>query len=545
LEFAVHRALWLLLGLRLRGWLRRLRRALSTVRGALLAAFGFLLFVAWLLPSLLVPSPEPTHLEEVRRFGPLALVAFCLLNLIFSTGERAISFTPAEVNLLFPAPFSRRHLLLYKIAGTLGVSLLTALFLTLFGRQHTASFLSGLVGLTLTIFFLQLFSMTLALVGSAVGAQAYNRRRKLVLALVVAVLGVAVFQAGLSLRGRPFLEILEELEQTPVVQIVLAPVGWLIQAATAERLWPDLVQWAALGLLLDLCLLGVVLALDAHYLETAAAASEKLYARLQKLRRGTPTVGLPPSGTVRVGLPSLPGWGGIGPLLWRQLTTTLRSPWSVVLLVIVFGLITTPVFLDVNLPGDRGSPGVAVSMLVGMALFVPPLLPFDFRGDLDRMDLLKTLPVAPWRLVVGQLLTPVLLLTVVQLLVLAAVQILGGQLDPVLAATAFFLVPGNLLLFEVENLAFLLFPYRLTGAGPADFQMVGRQMLLWLGKIVLLLVVVGVAGLAGLLAFLVTGQSWLAFTLVAWAVGMGAVAGMLPLLVLAFRQFDVARDLPP
>jgi hypothetical protein len=331
-----------------------------------------------------------------------------------------------------------------------------------------------------------------------------------------------------------------------VVRVVLAPIGWLIEAATAEQVWPDLVQWAGLGLLLDLCLVGIVLALDAHYLETAAAASEKVYERFQRMRRGTPTVGLPPSGNVRVGLPALPNWGGIGPLLWRQMTTAWRSLWSLVLLLIVFAAIMVPLVLEMNRHGKSGVPAeVAIAMLLGVALFVPPLLPFDFRGDIDRMDLLKTLPLPAWRLVVGQLLTPVLLLTLVQVLVLTTVQILAGQMVPVLTATGFFLVPLNLLLFAVENLAFLVFPYRMTGASPADFQMLGRQMLLWLGKLVILGMVALLTFLPGLAVYFLAGQSWLAGSLVAWTLAMAAIAGLIPLLVLAFHNFDVARDVPP
>jgi ABC-2 type transport system permease protein len=541
------RALWLLLRLRLLGWLRRLRRALGTVRGILLCVFGLLMCGIWLLPAILfTPPPGPGHLAEVRRLGPLAVMAFCVLNVIFSSGERAISFSPAEVNLLFPAPFSRRQLLLYKMAGMLGGTLLSAVFLTLVTRQHTASFLAGLVGLSLTLAFLQLFSMVLALLGSAVGARAYNRRRRVVLVVLVTVLLAAAVQAGVHFQGRSLGDVLTEVEQTPVVQALLTPVGWLIRAGTAERIWPDLVQWAALGLVLDLCLVALVLALDANYLETAAAASEKLYARLQRLRRGGPALGTPASGTARLGLPSLPRWGGVGPLLWRQLTTALRSLWSLLLVLVLFAVITAPILLNLTRHGPDPEPAATlVGLLVGISLFVPPLLPFDFRGDLDRMDLLKTLPLPAWRLVVGELLAPALLTSLAQLLFLAGAQILLGRVQPALLGAMIFLAPINLLLFGVENLFFLWFPTRLVGAGPGDFQLFGRQMLLWLGKLLVLGVAVGLAFVTGLLVFLLAGHSWLAAGLAAWLVMAGITTGLLPLVVLAFQHFDVAQDTPP
>ena len=54
------RALWLLLGLRLRGWLRRLRKALSTVRGILVALFGLGMFTLWLVPLIML-APAGTN----------------------------------------------------------------------------------------------------------------------------------------------------------------------------------------------------------------------------------------------------------------------------------------------------------------------------------------------------------------------------------------------------------------------------------------------------------------------------------------------------
>jgi hypothetical protein len=542
----VDRALWLLLGLRLRGWLRRLRRGLGSVRGILLCLFGLFLVASWLLPVALVAPHQPEHLQQTRRLGPLLLIAFCVLNVLFSPGERAITFTPAEVNLLFAAPLTRRQLLVYKIAGALGGALFSALFLTLLLRQHTASYLAGFVGLSLTLLFWQLFSMALSLVASVVGARAFNRRRKIVLAGLAAVLAVAVVQAGAEARQEGWLEFLASLEETPAVRVLLAPVGWLVQANTAERVWPDLVQWAGLGLGLDLALLGLVLLLDAHYLEASAAASEKLYARLQRVRRGGPAAAAAPSGKVRLSFPGLPSWGGVGPLLWRQLSTALRSLWSLVFVLALFALILAPVLLDTGRHAPQGAAlPVAAILIVGMSPFVPPFLPFDFRGDVDRMDVLKTLPVPAWRLVLGQLLAPVLLVTAVQLVLLAGAQAVVGSLDPLLAATAAYLLPFNLLLFGVENLFFLWFPTRLTGAmAPGDFQMFGRQMLLWMAKMLVLGLVLGPAFLAGLVAYFLAGQSLVAAGLVGWLLVLAGAAGLLPFLVLAFKQFDVARDVP-
>ena len=135
-----------------------------------------------------------------------------------------------------------------------------------------------------------------------------------------------------------------------------------------------------------------------------------------------------------------------------------------------------------------------VGLLVIMTMVVPTLLPFDFRGDVDRMDLLKVLPVPAWRLVVGQLLTPVVVVTLLQCLVVTLVLLFlsPGKLWWLLVGCAFF-VPLNFLIFAIENLLFLWFPSRLVANTPGDFQVLGRQVLLWLAKLFSLLVVLGLA----------------------------------------------------
>src|SRR4051794_14042872 len=102
----VDSALWLLLRLRLWGWLRRLGRTLGTVKGALLTALGLLLLVPQLLALFVLPRPavDPEHLAAVRRFGTLGLLAYCVLTLLLSSAEQALYFAPAEVGFLFPGP---------------------------------------------------------------------------------------------------------------------------------------------------------------------------------------------------------------------------------------------------------------------------------------------------------------------------------------------------------------------------------------------------------------------------------------------------------
>jgi ABC-2 type transport system permease protein len=541
----VNNALWLLIGLQMGGWLRYLGRSLRTVKGVLLALVGVAVFLPWLLSPLLIGARSEVPPEQVRLFGPAVLVLYCFLNVLASSGERTIYFTPAEVAFLFPGPFSRREVLGYKIASSLLIGLPMALLMSIFLHIYARWFPAAFVGLLLIYVFMQLFSMALSLVATSVGARLYTRGRKVVLGVLVLFGLGALAQAGVFAPGTEPRELFAEVAQTPVWQTATLPLRWFFDAFLAERLWPDLAVSALLALVVDMALLGVVLLLDTQYLETAAAASARVYARIQRMRRAGLAGDAPSAGgIVRLSLPDFPWWGGIGPTLWRQLTTAMRGLGRLAVVLGILGVILAPVLRSA--PGEEGQavPTAVVSMLVWLTVFLTALVPFDFRGDLDRMAFLKTLPLPAWRLAVGQLLTPVLFFTLMQWLILVAALYLTSVSAFWVGVLAVYLPPVNFLLFALENLLFLLFPTRLSAATPGDFQSLGRNVLFWLAKLAGMFLVTVVAVVVGAVVYLVTDGNLPAACAAAWPVVALSGAALVPLVALAFRAFDVGRDTP-
>lgn len=542
-------ALWLLLRLRIRGWLRRAGRSLGTVKGALLAALGLLLFAPQILPVFLMPRLShifPGHLERVRRFGTLDLCAYCLLTLLFSSGERAIYFAPAEVNFLFPGPFRRRQLLAYKLAGQLMGVAIMAVFMTAVLSPQAARVEAGFVGLFLVLVFLHLFAVAVALVMSTVGALAYNRSRRLAIAALAALIVAALLQEGReALLLEPW-DVLARVERSGAVQAVLSPLRWFLAAFTAERLWPDLLEWAALGLAVDAALLAFVFALDAHFLETAAASSARLYARIERMRRGG--VGPAPraSSRKRAGLPMWPCWGGAGPIAWRQLTTARRDYPRMLAVLVVLGMPLLLALIVGRQDPDTGSRVIVVfeGIVVGLTFFLTTMLPFDFRADVERMAELKALPIRASRLAIGQLLAPVVLLTALQWTALGGLALWAGAAGDFFWAIAACALPYNALLFGVENLWCLLFPTRWAPAAGFDLQATGRAVVLIFAKVAILALSAGLAAGVGAVAFFLSGFRWMPALGAAWVVLAACAAGLVPFLALAFDRFDVARDTP-
>jgi len=549
------RALWNLLLLRFRGWLRRLGRSLVTVKGVLVALLC-LVFLAPVILALVFHSmsgaTEPSAaepMEAIRRFAPLALLLVCVLNIVTAAGEQAISFSPAEVNLLFAGPFSRRQLLAYKLVSSFIIVLVIALVITIGLSPFTSRIGAAYVGLVLGMMFLHLVIVSVVLIGSMIGAQAYNRRRRWALGFVVVLVTLMLLNVGSGIFLLSPRELLEAVEQTPVLVVVLTPFRWYVNAFTATEYWPDLAQWGLLGLAVDVALAVVVFALDAHYLETAANAGEKVYATLQKVRATGLAFQARP-GKARFPLPDLPWWGGIGPIAWRQLTTALRSQGILLGYMFLLAMILLIPLIGSQKTGAAQSnlASWTIGFMAWISFLLAPMITFDFRGDLDHMDILKTLPLRASRIVLGQLLTPVLIVSLVQWLFMAVLILFGPRLDLLVGAIAFIL-PLNLLLFGIENLLFLWYPSPPAAAMAGNYQMMGRNMLLMLAKFLIMGLIGGMAGLIAAPVFilmeLVQGPSLLASLTVAWLLISAFAIGPVPLVALAFRRFDVARDMPP
>jgi hypothetical protein len=108
-----------------------------------------------------------------------------------------------------------------------------------------------------------------------------------------------------------------------------------------------------------------------------------------------------------------------------------------------------------------------------------------------------------------------------------------------------FVLPLNFLLFAADNLMFLLFPGRGANLPISDLHTIGRQVLLSAGKFLVLGVAAMTAAFLAIPVYFLAGKSLGAALAVGWIVLTAFGIGLLPLLVLAFRHYDVARNTPP
>src|SRR6185312_7102288 len=145
---------------------------------------------------------------------------------------------------------------------------------------------------------------------------------------------------------------------------------------------------------------------------------------------GVRSMGSRPMGRFRFRPPNPPWWGGVGPNFWRQMTGALGDPGRLAGVLLMLAL--TPAIMIVIAPSDPRQaeplPYVCMGMIAWMSIILSFLIPYDFRGDVDLMEELKALPIAPNRLALGQLLTPTLLATAAQTISMVVVLVgLGGH----------------------------------------------------------------------------------------------------------------------
>jgi len=539
-------ALPALLALRWRGLRRRMFRGLKTRRGAVLTVVGALMILGWIVPNLMMASAGRGHVDpaSIRAIIPLGLLGLCLLSVLQFGGKTGVHFSGAEIDFLFSGPFTRRELLVYKLLPGAAGALFTALLFSIVFLIYTTHWIAAFVGFWLTMIFVQLFSTAAVLISQTVAEQAYSRFRRVVLLVGLGFVGLGLWWGFSNIEDGGLLPVVRQFHDSWPGTLLLAPFDVFGRAITAQTLAPELLLWGSIAVVIDLALLALVLRLDVNYMESSVAVNRKIYRRLQQMRRSGGIVWAGKS-TARIRLPKLPWLGGAGPVARRQLISAVRSGPGVIIFLLLILMPMTVMMLAMRHGSNDAPWGIVPFVLVFATVMLSRMLPFDFRGDLDQMDWLKSLPLRPSAIAAGQIIVPTLAMTLFHWLVLGlSAAFLTGP-EPLLAVVALYVIPFNFLVFSLENLIFLLFPVRMMPATPGDLQHMGRAMVEMMVKMFVLTACCGLAAGLGGIAYLICGGSWIAAAAVSWPALVFQCAILVPCVAAAYRKFDVSVDTPP
>ncbi len=447
--------------------------------------------------------------------GGIVLWLVALIAWFWPSAEPPLKFTGAEVQFFYTAPVTRRQILHYKLLRSqLGVGF-GVLIAALFSGAATAAasgrwtFLIGglLLFSTLRLHFLGVaFSRESLRGGGSVPVRAW------IPPAVVAVL------SGLVVV--PFVIHAGELWRLG------AGAGWppafgpmLLQIArtqpAATGLWPFAALIAPIvsppGRAFLVAAMSAVALLALNYwwvLQSDAVLGEAVVAAERQHARGAR--GLPAPVARRAPFQLAPAGRPELALLWKNLILLGRyaSP-----RMLIQGLLPI-VLLSVVFGTTRAGGALAWIALLFAAFFTllgPYMMRNDLRHDMPRLAVLKTWPVRGSSLVVGELLAPATVLTILAWTSLAVALILSAGLRwtwasaadrAVLTLVAMLIAPmliGAQLL--LQNAAVIVFPGWIPtgGARPKGIEAMGQQMLMFAGTLLALVVGVLPAAAASLL----------------------------------------------
>lgn len=540
-----------LLALRLaRGRLRLIGRRMRTVRGALsiggtvLFLLGFAALQVWRAADSVSRAAGPSP-ETLRTLVP-AMVT--VLTLVAAVSERGLYFTPPETGFLFPAPVGRRELLLYNLWTRLGIQVLSGIWVSLFSAGYAPLPAAGVAAVMLAFVFMYVAAQALALGAAAAESYFSPAVRRLVrtglIAIVLLVTASAAMSAAPGTAGHRFRALLE----SPAVRAISLPARPLGELFAATSAGAALV-WGVASAALVAVAVGLVLSFDVAFTERSLTVGRRVQQRLSRVlstNAGAEGVERKSRFRPRALRPPLPA--GAATLAWRQATELLRTPRALIS-PLIFGAVWLVAMFG-GMHAAEGDLDASRTSAITSALLMPVIfgnpLPFDFRRDLDRLPYLRSLPLKPFTIAVGEIFTAAVFFAIFEMLVLLGATLLTGGAIPRawLGAAAVLVLPVAWSGAAVENLLFLFLPYRVGPDGRAGTQFLGKALLL----VVLKLVTLGIL-------FVLGGAAWWGVRLVTssdvLAIAAAAVAMAIPSIPLTwlvgrtFSRFDLTRDAPP
>jgi ABC-2 type transport system permease protein len=460
--------------------------------------------------------------------GVIALFLFTVSAWIFPHARAALAFTEAEVAFLFPAPVSRRMLIHYKLLRSQFAIFFTVLLLTLFtGRLLVDSqawmrvFGWWVILSTLGLHFLGAsFARTLLLER---GISNWSRRLA-VLAVLAALLTATILWARSHLTLPAFEKVTDwkawldygrELLATPPLSYVMYPFRLVLAPFLAST---PLEFFKAMPAALGLMALHYfwVIRSNVAFEEASLDLSRRIAERVAAAQQGRALNGKPAK-SQRTPFRLAPV--GFAPVafLWKNLIQVQAALRARTLLIILIPLGVMGMIMAQSSSRSETLTGVASILLmmffIWSLLLGPQLVRCDFRQDLNSMDVLKLFPLRGWQIVTGEILAPVVILTIVQWLLLIGILVMTLMTEaPVgliqlplswLMAAALIAPFWNGLSLLIPNATVLLFPgwFQARTDAPQGIEVTGQRLLLFLGQIVLISVTVVPAGLVFALGF--------------------------------------------
>lgn len=454
-------------------------RKIASPKRLVLSTIAVLLPLIWIVNFVAsVLLREPFSPETLRNGVFCAGAAYCLWYLLKASTFRppaAIEWTPSELSLMCGGPFTRAELIRYRLTTIFTATFFKALFASLMLLPELPMWWSGFLGMLLGLAFLDVARLAAEIIITGVSHTIFLKIRTAMLT-IAATAGISAAVSAISSTtiitstfpivltlpwefGRQ----LVELRSTSAGMIMSAPLLPFVEIITAPSFSLSLLSWLALGGSITLALTTAVVRLDTMYADQNAESIRRAYASIAAAKRAKKH-----ARRRSTQLPQIVRLRGAGPIAWRQWLGARKYEVS---LVFALGVPAVLSCLPLLANGDSVNTflNVASALIFYSFLLLPAALKFDFRRDYDRLPVLKALPVSPLAIVIGQLAIPVLLATLLQGFVLLFAFVVRPIPVPILINALLMVIPLNVMIFGLDNLIYLMYPYRQSEEGLQPF----------------------------------------------------------------------------
>lgn len=532
----------------------------------------FLGFIWTSQATLAILFRESARLEDLRNWIPLGLLVYAVWHIfktITNPPEEPFEWTGAEKEWLQAAPVSRSQLITYRLIAIFYAAVAKAACFSLVMIPDIPIWINGFVGMLLALVFVdlirvcaELFWFSLARKGQlvlrtlGVGMMTGMAIYVLVRCLIADRSAQQLSSPAALLLMQSLLHEVVALSTTMVGQGLRIPFEPFANVVLAPRLDASYLMGLASSMAITALMILSTFHLDRWMLGRGKRQERQRLARPRQKKSQNrvrfATWLWSKRTTKRLSSEQIPPrLGGAGSLLWRQLLGAWHYRST---LVVSLG---APILLCCIPLLANHSPFVMLLNVVGGIVFysfllLPSALMLDFRRDIGRLVVLKSLPIGPWAVTAGQLAAPVLVCWGFQWTVLCIAVVSGSVVAWQAIGAGFLLLPINTLIFAMENYIFLVAPYRRNQEGVDVFL---RTILTFTAKGILFAIAMALtlawafaANSLGEAISIWGGQSTLLtptiFGLGVWGGACGTAWFFVAAIVRLYQRFDPSLDVP-
>ena len=554
-----HPALQQLLRFQTSAKFNRLFASFKNPRKKVLSIVAVLLGLMWLSQTILsVLFREAADPEKIAFWLPLGLFIYSVWHLIKISTRKVVEpfeWTTAEKEFVIAAPVTRTQQITYRLTSIATAALAKAICFSIIMSPDIRVWYAGFFGMLLGLAFVDLVRVLFELFFFGLGKAGRRCCQLLILGgaggcffyaisncLIAHSAGSDLSSPGALLFFQNLLTEITSLAQTQIGQWLIAPFTVFSKFTLSPTSNLYLLKNMIFAVGLNGFAVAAVYGLD-RWMRRRCHRKEAGNLKTAIAQKASTEIGKQTKKRIRVPF----RLGGSGSLLWRQMLGVSNYRGTV-----IFSL-TVPVLLSCLPLLSNHNPGMMLINLIASMVFysfllLPAALILDYRRDINRMAVLKSLPISPMAMTIGQLAVPVLMCCLFQTVVLTIGAASGKVILWQAILAGVLLVPVNVLIFAAENYIFLLAPYQRNKEG---FDVFLRTILTFTGKGLFFGVGLGLALLW--VTIIVKAHNYFAlsnlvsttcFTLGLWGFTLSLAWFFVSAITRQFARFDPSQDTP-